>query len=68
MAMATTVYPHMHLNLVRDKKDNRILECAMESGSDYLVTGDRDLLALKEYKNVKIVTPREFLNILNRGS
>jgi putative PIN family toxin of toxin-antitoxin system len=49
------------LRVVRDPTDNRILECALAAQAEYLVTGDRDLLALGSYEAIAIVTPGEFL-------
>ena len=59
------VSPKETLNLVRDKDDNRVLEAAVEGNCDYIVTGDLDLLELKQYKRIKIVTPTDFLEIFN---
>ena len=53
---------------VRDKKDEIIIATAMGGNADYLVTGDKDLLILKrspKLGNLKIVTVKEFLSILN---
>lgn len=50
----------------RDIKDDKFLACALEAKADYLITGDEDLLILKEYGGIKIVTPREFLEVLNK--
>lgn len=47
----------------RDIKDDKFLACAVEARADYIVTGDKDLLALGEYKGIKIITPREFMRI-----
>ena len=44
----------------RDRKDDAILASALASRADYIVTGDQDLLSLKRYKGVKILSPREF--------
>ena len=44
----------------RDPDDDAVLACAAESGADYLVTGDKDLLVLGKYGKTKILTPREF--------
>jgi len=44
-----------------DPDDNKVIECAIESSSDYIVTYDRHLLKLKEYKGIKIITPEEIL-------
>lgn len=48
----------------RDVKDNKFLACACEARADYLITGDDDLLVLKEYEGIKIVKPREFVDLL----
>lgn len=45
----------------RDKKDNFLLNLALESKADYLVTGDDDLLVLKKIKKTIICTWSEFL-------
>ncbi len=45
----------------RDLKDNKFLATAEAAGADYLVTEDQDLLVLKEYQGVKIVTMVTFL-------
>lgn len=47
-----------------DPPDNIVLACAVEGGADYLVSGDLHFLNLKEYRNVKMVTPAQFLEIL----
>jgi putative PIN family toxin of toxin-antitoxin system len=53
-ALARTVIPSVQLNVVKeDPPDNRILECAVAAGSDYIVTGDRDLLRLRSYDSIK---------------
>src|SRR3989338_3722261 len=48
-------------DVVRDKKDNKIIECAFDGKSDYIVTGDPDLLELKEFRGIKIIKAKEFL-------
>ena len=48
-----------------DPDDNKIIECALASNSNYIITYDKKhLLVLKEYKGIKIITPEEFLKIL----
>jgi predicted nucleic acid-binding protein len=44
-----------------DPDDDRVLECAVTTGSDYIITNDKDLLRLKEYAGIRIVTPVQFL-------
>jgi putative PIN family toxin of toxin-antitoxin system len=58
------VYPEETIGIVRDDDDNRVLEAALAGGCDYLVTGDEDLLDLKKYKNIKILTPNEFIEMV----
>jgi len=49
--------------IVRDKKD-RYLLAAAQGLCDIIVSGDKDLLTLKEYKGIKIVKTREVLDML----
>lgn len=58
---AHIVVPTQTLNVTGDPDDNRILECAIAAGSDYIVTYDNDLLRLGEYAGIKIVRAVEFL-------
>lgn len=54
------------LQITRDVKDDKFLICAIETKADYIITGDEDLLTLKEYGGIKILTPRGFLKILEK--
>lgn len=58
------VNPSKIITLVRDEDDNRVLEAALEGKCSYIITGDRDLLDLKIFKNIKILTPDVFLSTL----
>lgn len=44
----------------RDPEDDRILGCALAGEADYLVTGDEDLLVMKQFKAIRIIAPRDF--------
>ena len=48
----------------RDPEDNMVLECAIEGQTQYIVSGDNDLLVLKEFRGIQIVRASEFLKIL----
>jgi hypothetical protein len=62
---STIVRPKRELNIIKeDPHDNRILECALESNATFVVSGDRHLLKLKEYKNLRIITPRQLFEYL----
>jgi len=57
------VYPKKKLNVVKkDPKDNKILECALEAQASFIISGDKHLLEIKEYKGIKIISPKELLN------
>jgi len=51
-------------DVVRDKNDRHILAAAVISKSDYVVSGDADLLALKTYRNIRIVKSRNMLSVI----
>jgi len=51
-------------NVVRDKNDRHILAAAVVSKSDYIVTGDADLLVLKTYRNIHIVKTKKILSLI----
>lgn len=60
------VNPGIKLDVIKsDPDDNKILECAVACGAEYLVSGDAHLLGLKEYTGIKIITPKAALDILN---
>ena len=48
----------------RDRKDDYLIAYGHVGQADYLVTGDEDLLLLKEVGSLKIVTPRQFADLL----
>ncbi len=56
------VEPRHAVSDCRDPDDNRVLECALEAQGQFIVTGDRDLLELDPYQNIRILTPRQFLD------
>lgn len=51
------VYPTNKVLVVRDPDDNKVLECALEARAQIILSFDKDLLDLKEYKTVKIIHP-----------
>lgn len=53
-------------DVVRDIDDHMILECAIEASADAIVTGDKDLLVLKAFKNISILQASEFLDLYGK--
>ena len=46
----------------KDPDDNMFIECAVALKAEFVITGDKALKAIQEYMNIKIVSPKEFLN------
>jgi len=59
--LGNLVSPAVRLDVATDPDDNRILECAAEAGSEYIVTGDNHLLKIGRFRGIVIVTPGDFL-------
>ncbi len=51
-------------SVVRDPDDDMFINAAYNGGADYIVSGDRDLLCLEEFKGIQMVTVDEMLRIL----
>ena len=47
----------------RDEKDNFLLSLAVDGNADFLITGDQDLLELKEIEKTQIVTINQYLKV-----
>jgi predicted nucleic acid-binding protein len=56
------------LPVSRDPDDDHVLAAAVVGEADCIVTGDKDLLVLDPYEGIRIVTPREFLDVLEGQS
>jgi len=63
-----TIEPKTMVNIIRDDPaDNRVLDCAVSAEANVIVTGDKHLLALGRFKNIKILTSKEFLRLITLG-
>ncbi|GAB4539331.1 MAG: putative toxin-antitoxin system toxin component, PIN family [Anaerolineales bacterium] len=57
------VVPEEKIRFVEDDpKDDKFLEAAAAGKVDFIVSGDKHLLDLKEFRSIPIITGREFLN------
>ena len=60
---AFIVTPARRLNILKeDEPDNRVLECVFKARADFIITGNKRHFPFEEFKGIKIVTPREFIN------
>lgn len=53
------------IKICRDKDDDKFINCAIDSKSLYVVSGDNDLLVIKRYKDITIISADDFLKQLN---
>lgn len=58
------IAPKLNIKMCRDEKDNKFLECAESAKANYIVSGDEDLLSLKEYKEIPIIRTLRILQLL----
>jgi len=56
-------YKRLDKMVCRDADDVKILGLSEVAKPDYIITGDTDLLTLKEFHSIPIITPREFWEI-----
>jgi putative PIN family toxin of toxin-antitoxin system len=60
--IAVFVSPRRRLRVVKDEPDNRVLECALTGRTRAIVTGDHALLALHDFRGVRLLSLREYLD------
>ena len=51
------------VEICRDPDDNKFISCAIDGHCCYIVSGDKDLLSLERFGDIKIMTVAEFLNL-----
>lgn len=59
--IASIVSAHKRIKVFKDEPDNRILECAIAGKADIIVTGDKEMLRLREYKGINIISLKDYL-------
>jgi putative PIN family toxin of toxin-antitoxin system len=67
LSKAEFVLPEKSIHAVEaDPSDNKFIEAAVAGQADYIVSGDKHLLDLKEFQGIAILTPRIFLDQLSK--
>jgi len=60
----TFVNPLKKVKVIKeDPDDNKVVECAIESRARYIISYDKHLLKLKNYKDINIIRPEETFEI-----
>lgn len=54
------INPVSNIKLSRDCEDDKFINCAKDANASFIVSGDKDLLVLKKYENIQILTARDF--------
>lgn len=59
---SSLVHVNEPLNVIADDpEDNKVLECAVSADADFIISGDKHLLNLKNFRGIEILTPEDFL-------
>ncbi|MFH1050739.1 MAG: putative toxin-antitoxin system toxin component, PIN family [bacterium] len=59
----TSITPKISI-VKKDPDDDKFIECAVELGAKYIITGDKGLLEIGKYSNIQILNPKGFLELL----
>ena len=67
IALYAKIFPDIKLQhpISRDPDDDKFIACALNANANIIVSGDKDLLDIKNYKDIEIMTPKNFLIQLN---
>lgn len=61
--IVSIVEPLSHVKVCRDPDDNKFIECALAGQCSFIVSGDKDLLDIKRFKSIRIISVAEFLGL-----
>jgi len=65
---ATMFQSKSRINAIKeDPEDNKVLECVIDANADYIPSGDKHLLNLRNFRNMKIVKAGELLKEIEKG-
>jgi putative PIN family toxin of toxin-antitoxin system len=65
---AEVVEPEIEVKICRDPNDDKFFACALAGRAAYIVSEDKDILAVGEYKGVTTVSAGQFIDILEASS
>lgn len=54
------IEPVSDVKISRDPDDDKFINCAKDAHALYIVSGDKDLLVLRQFENIQIITAKEF--------
>lgn len=56
----SVIGPKLKNIIKEDTSDDKFIECAVNAKADYIISGDKHLLKLRKYKEIKIIRTSEF--------
>ncbi len=59
------VVPSEKVSIIIDPDDNKFVEAALEGKAEYIISQDKHLLVLKQYRGVKVLHPNDFIQIIS---
>jgi len=62
------IEPAFKTTACRDPNDNMFLDVAVSSDANFIVSGDKDLLSMKQFHNIPILDANSFIGKLNTKS
>jgi putative PIN family toxin of toxin-antitoxin system len=57
---------HVDKSVCRDSDDLKIIGTALSGNAELIISGDKDLLTLRKFRHISIVTPRDFWSLLKK--
>ncbi len=57
---ASKYFPTQRLDIIKDNPDNRLLELAVASKADFIITGNTNDFTMSYYEGTKIVSPKDY--------
>lgn len=63
-AKAESIHVHEPIAACRDPKDDKFLELAVNGRADVIVSGDADVLTMRAFRDIPIITPTTFLQVI----
>jgi uncharacterized protein len=66
LEQAEVVEPSKRFEVCRDPNDDKFIDCAVEGDAAYVVSEDKDILAIGEHEGIRMISADEFLGLLSK--
>jgi putative PIN family toxin of toxin-antitoxin system len=62
---AEVVEPAERVAICRDPSDDKLFECAVAGAADYIISEDKDVLAVGDYQDVQTISAQDFMDTVS---